>query len=132
MLPDIAKLAGQLKTCLQESDDVPRDITMLFDNSLFKLDTSLVPNAIKYVIVCPHIILIAAYKISKWNVFKSRVSCKHHLKFLMIFLISRIFLIFLYRLFFQKVHFAMKMHFFIEKLRMNWNQILMILLLSFL
>ncbi|XP_052684232.1 intraflagellar transport protein 52 homolog [Crassostrea angulata] len=47
MLPDIAKLAGQLKTCLQESDDVPRDITMLFDNSLFKLDTSLVPNAIK-------------------------------------------------------------------------------------
>lgn len=49
MLPDIAKLASQLKTCLQESDDVPRDITMLFDNSLFKLDTSLVPNAIKYV-----------------------------------------------------------------------------------
>ncbi|XP_062589670.1 intraflagellar transport protein 52 homolog [Saccostrea cucullata] len=47
MLPDVAKLAGQLKTCLQESDDVPRDITMLFDNSLFKLDTSLVPKAIK-------------------------------------------------------------------------------------
>lgn len=53
MLPDIAKLAGQLKTCLQESDDVPRDITMLFDNSLFKLDTSLVPNAIKYLVVVP-------------------------------------------------------------------------------
>ncbi|KAK3090664.1 hypothetical protein FSP39_013510 [Pinctada imbricata] len=46
-LPDIAKLADELKTCLQESEDVPRDITTLFDNSLFKLDTSLVPNAIK-------------------------------------------------------------------------------------
>ncbi|XP_021361844.1 intraflagellar transport protein 52 homolog isoform X1 [Mizuhopecten yessoensis] len=47
MLPDVARLAGDLKTCLQESDDVPRDITSLFDNSLFKLDTSLVPKAIK-------------------------------------------------------------------------------------
>ncbi|XP_041358031.1 intraflagellar transport protein 52 homolog isoform X2 [Gigantopelta aegis] len=46
-LPDIAKLAEDLKTCLQESDDIPRDITTLFDNSLFKLDTSLVPKAIK-------------------------------------------------------------------------------------
>lgn len=47
MLPDTAKLSDELKTCLQESDDVPRDITTLFDNSLFKLDTSLVPKAIK-------------------------------------------------------------------------------------
>jgi hypothetical protein len=46
-LPDIATLAAKLKTCLQESDEVPRDITALFDNSLFKLDTSLVPKAIK-------------------------------------------------------------------------------------
>ncbi|KAL3869444.1 hypothetical protein ACJMK2_042125 [Sinanodonta woodiana] len=46
-LPDIAKLSEQLKTCLQESEDIPRDITQLFDNSLFKLDTSLVPKAIK-------------------------------------------------------------------------------------
>ena len=49
MLPDVAKLAGDLKTCLQESDEVPRDITSLFDNSLYKLDTSLVPKAIKLV-----------------------------------------------------------------------------------
>ncbi|XP_052258135.1 intraflagellar transport protein 52 homolog [Dreissena polymorpha] len=47
MLPDVAKISEHLKTCLQESDDIPRDITTLFDNSLFKLDTSLVPKAIK-------------------------------------------------------------------------------------
>jgi len=46
-LPDIARLSEQLKTCLQESDDIPRDITSLFDNSMFKLDTSLVPKSIK-------------------------------------------------------------------------------------
>ncbi|XP_060600465.1 intraflagellar transport protein 52 homolog [Ruditapes philippinarum] len=46
-LPDISKISANLKTCLQESDDIPRDITTLFDNSLFKLDTSLVPKSIK-------------------------------------------------------------------------------------
>jgi len=46
-LPDVARLSEQLKTCLQESDDIPRDITTLFDNSMFKLDTSLVPKSIK-------------------------------------------------------------------------------------
>ncbi|ESP05451.1 hypothetical protein LOTGIDRAFT_181293, partial [Lottia gigantea] len=46
-LPDTARLAEELKTCLQESDDIPRDITTLFDNSLFKLDTSIVPKAIE-------------------------------------------------------------------------------------
>lgn len=47
MLPDISKLAGEVKTCLQEGEDIPRDITSLFDNSLFKLDTSMVPKAIE-------------------------------------------------------------------------------------
>ncbi|PVD23394.1 hypothetical protein C0Q70_16663 [Pomacea canaliculata] len=46
-LPDVALLSEQLKTCLQESDDIPRDITTLFDNSLFRLDTSLVSKSIK-------------------------------------------------------------------------------------
>ncbi|KAK3790257.1 hypothetical protein RRG08_034820 [Elysia crispata] len=46
-LPNIARLSDQLKTCLQESDDIPRDITTLFDSSMFKLDTSLVPKSIK-------------------------------------------------------------------------------------
>ncbi len=47
MQPDTAQLAEQVKTCLQESDDIPRDITMLFDNSLFRLDTSVVPKVLK-------------------------------------------------------------------------------------
>ena len=47
MQPDTSLLADQVKTCLQESDEVPHDITSLFDSSLFKLDTSIVPRAIK-------------------------------------------------------------------------------------
>ncbi|CAH1774851.1 unnamed protein product [Owenia fusiformis] len=47
MLPNTAKLSEQVKTCLQESDEVPRDITTLFESSLFKLDTSMVPRAIR-------------------------------------------------------------------------------------
>ena len=47
MQPDTSLLAEQVKTCLQESDEVPPDITALFDNSLFMLDTSIVPKAIK-------------------------------------------------------------------------------------
>ena len=47
MQPDTSQLSEQPKTCLQESDDVPRDITSLFDNSLFKLDTSVVPKVLK-------------------------------------------------------------------------------------
>ena len=41
-------MAEQVKSCLQETEEVPRDITTLFDSSLYKLDTSLVPKAIKY------------------------------------------------------------------------------------
>jgi intraflagellar transport protein 52 len=47
MQPDTGLLAEQIKSCLQETDEVPRDITSLFDSSLYKLDTSLVPKAIK-------------------------------------------------------------------------------------
>ena len=46
-LPDTATMAEQVKSCLQETEEVPRDITTLFDSSLYKLDTSLVPKAIK-------------------------------------------------------------------------------------
>ncbi|ELU04562.1 hypothetical protein CAPTEDRAFT_159967, partial [Capitella teleta] len=47
MQPDTSLLAEQIKSCLQETDEVPRDITTLFDNLLFKLDNSIVPKAIK-------------------------------------------------------------------------------------
>lgn len=48
-LPNTAELAEELKACLHESDDVPRDFTKLFDSALFQLDTSLVPKIIRYV-----------------------------------------------------------------------------------
>ncbi|XP_014771869.1 intraflagellar transport protein 52 homolog [Octopus bimaculoides] len=47
MLPQMSTLSEELKTCLQETDDIPRDIASLFDNSLYKLDTSLIPTAIR-------------------------------------------------------------------------------------
>lgn len=47
MLPQVETVSRELKTCLQETEDIPRDIATLFDNSLYKLDTSLVPTAIQ-------------------------------------------------------------------------------------
>ena len=46
-LPDTAKTAERLRPCLQETEDIPRDCTALFDHSLYKLDTSVLPDAIK-------------------------------------------------------------------------------------
>ena len=45
-LPDTASLSGSIRSCLHESDDMPRDFTTLFDESLFKFDTDLVPDAV--------------------------------------------------------------------------------------
>jgi len=44
-LPDMQSLAGRLRSCLQESESVPRDFTKLFDDKLFKFDTNLIPEA---------------------------------------------------------------------------------------
>ncbi|KAF5828565.1 osm-6-like protein [Dunaliella salina] len=46
LLPDTASLADKLKGCLQEGDEISRDWTTLFDNNLFKFDTSLIPEAL--------------------------------------------------------------------------------------
>lgn len=46
--PDTTILGDQVKACLQETEDIPRDITSLFDKTLFSLDTSLVPKTIRY------------------------------------------------------------------------------------
>lgn len=46
-LPETQKLAENVKSCLQESEDLPKDFTSMFDSNLFKFDTSLLPNAIK-------------------------------------------------------------------------------------
>nr|VZI48660.1 unnamed protein product [Spirometra erinaceieuropaei] len=45
-IPDIASLANNLKACLQESDEIPRNISSVFDQSLFSMNTSLVPKAL--------------------------------------------------------------------------------------
>lgn len=46
-IPQTQSLAENLKSCLQESDPLPRDFTQLFDPALFKFDTDLIPEAIK-------------------------------------------------------------------------------------
>ncbi|KAG1674864.1 hypothetical protein FOA52_015254 [Chlamydomonas sp. UWO 241] len=46
LLPDTQSLADKFKGCLQEVEDVPRDWTTLFDDDLFKFDTSLIPEAV--------------------------------------------------------------------------------------
>ncbi|RVE72674.1 hypothetical protein OJAV_G00042820 [Oryzias javanicus] len=43
MLPDTAWLSEQLRVCLQEGDEIPRDFTSLFDMSLFSLSTDTLP-----------------------------------------------------------------------------------------
>lgn len=45
-LPDTQALSQRLRSCLQESEELPKDFTQLFDDSLFKFDTSLIPEAV--------------------------------------------------------------------------------------
>ncbi|XP_047202333.1 intraflagellar transport protein 52 homolog [Girardinichthys multiradiatus] len=44
MLPDTGCLSEQLRVCLQEGDENPRDFTSLFDMSLFNLSTDSLPE----------------------------------------------------------------------------------------
>lgn len=44
-LPDMAALAGRVRGCLQEGDDVARDLPALVQDRLFGLDTQLIPEA---------------------------------------------------------------------------------------
>lgn len=46
-VPDITALADRLRSCLQESEELPRDFTTLFNDRLYKFDTDLIPEAIK-------------------------------------------------------------------------------------
>ncbi|XP_032760795.1 intraflagellar transport protein 52 homolog isoform X2 [Rattus rattus] len=47
MVPDTATLSEQLRVCLQEGDENPRDFTTLFDLSIYQLDTTCLPKVIK-------------------------------------------------------------------------------------
>jgi len=46
-LPDSEVLAERVRCCLQETEEVTKDFTTLFDDSLFKFDTSLIPEAVE-------------------------------------------------------------------------------------
>lgn len=45
-VPDITALADRLRSCLQESDELPKDFTTLFNEKLFKFDTDLIPECL--------------------------------------------------------------------------------------
>lgn len=46
-VPDVTSLANSLKSCLQESDEIPQNVTQLFDQTLFTMETNLVPRALE-------------------------------------------------------------------------------------
>lgn len=46
-IPHTQGLAMNLKSCLQENEQLPRDFTQLFDSTLFRFDMDLVPEAVK-------------------------------------------------------------------------------------
>ena len=63
MVPDTATLSEQLRVCLQEGDENPRDFTTLFDLSIYQLDTTCLPKVIKLVLRPPglHTTLCSAW-----------------------------------------------------------------------
>merc|ERR1712014_404187 len=46
-IPHTQGLAMNLRSCLQENEPLPKDFTQLFDESLFKFDTDLIPEGVK-------------------------------------------------------------------------------------
>ena len=45
-LPDTEALAGRLRSCLQESEELPKDFTKLFDEELYEFNVDVIPEAI--------------------------------------------------------------------------------------
>jgi len=45
-VPDITALADRLRSCLQESDELPKDFRKMYNDKLYKFDTDLVPETI--------------------------------------------------------------------------------------
>jgi hypothetical protein len=46
-VPHIESLSSTIKPCLQGMDELPKDFTRLFDNSMFAFDAVLIPEAVK-------------------------------------------------------------------------------------
>jgi intraflagellar transport protein 52 len=47
LVPDIASLSSQVRGCLEDAEELPADITSLFDKDMFAFDLSAVPDAIQ-------------------------------------------------------------------------------------
>lgn len=45
-IPDTEALAERVRACLQEGEELPLDFTQLFDHTLFKYDTNIIPEAV--------------------------------------------------------------------------------------
>merc|ERR1711988_1832505 len=45
-IPNTKALAESMRSCLQEHDELPKDFQRLFNDSLFKFDTNLIPEAV--------------------------------------------------------------------------------------
>jgi hypothetical protein len=45
-VPETVKYSGSIKACLQDSEDIPKDFTKLFDLNLFSFNTRMVPEVI--------------------------------------------------------------------------------------
>uniref|UniRef100_A0A7S3DER4 Intraflagellar transport protein 52 n=1 Tax=Palpitomonas bilix TaxID=652834 RepID=A0A7S3DER4_9EUKA len=45
-VPDIEALAERPRSCLQEAEELPRDFSTLFDDGMFRFDTSHIPSAV--------------------------------------------------------------------------------------
>jgi len=46
-VPDHGALANRMRCCLQEAEEIPKDFSSLFDETLFKFDTDCIPEAVK-------------------------------------------------------------------------------------
>ncbi len=47
LIPNINTISDRIKTCLQDSEEIPRDIAKLFDTDLFALDMTHLPKVIR-------------------------------------------------------------------------------------
>jgi len=47
-IPNINTISDRVKTCLQDSEEIPRDITKLFDTQLFALDLTQLPKGKRF------------------------------------------------------------------------------------
>lgn len=45
-VPNTEELSERLRSCLQETEELPKDHTLLFDDTLFKIDTSQIPEIV--------------------------------------------------------------------------------------